>query len=432
MHPSANEPDRDGTTRGERLHAIREYGLTAGTLGSTAAQTVMVALLPVLLAEYAPSAVWIGFVIGAEGVFAVLVPYWIGHYSDALPAGLARHFGRRTFFLLLTAPLLALALGVAPFLEGYWSLAGISFVFFAALHGYLTPLWALMVDAVPDQRRGRVHGVRGALHAAGLGYGLVAGGLLFGLWPALPFLLAAALVLATTWLTYRAAPSTARDRELPEEPAGGGALRIWTELRERPAVRRLLLANALWSGAVDGIRPYVFLFAVTVLGITVAEASLVLVVLVAGLGLGAVAIGHLGDRYGRAWLLQAGSLVTGLAMLAGVVVRDVPGAVALLLASGVGAATLVALPYPLFAGIAGERSIGRYTGLYVLTLGLGRIMAPLIVGAGIDLGARLYPATHGYPLMWPVAGSLALAGSAMLRRSIAAARQERGRSGARL
>src|SRR5690606_1349821 len=159
------------------------------------------------------------------------------------PAGLARHFGRRTFFLLLTAPLLALALGVAPFLEGYWSLAGISFVFFAALHGYLPPLWALMVDAVPDQLRGRVPAVRGGLHAAGLGYGLVAGGLLFGLWPALPFLLAAALVLATTWLTCRAAPSTARDRELPEEPAGGGALRIWTELRERPAVRRLLLAN---------------------------------------------------------------------------------------------------------------------------------------------------------------------------------------------
>src|SRR5690606_11128971 len=170
-------------------------------------------------------------------------------------------------------------------------------------------------------------------------------------------------------------------------------------LRKQPAVRRLLLANALWSGAVDESRPYVFLFAVTVLGITVAQASLVLEVLVAGLSNGAVAIGHLGDRYGRAWLLQSGSLVTGLAMMAGIAVRDVPGALLLLLASGVGAATLVALPYPLFAGIAGERSIGRYTGLYVLTLSLGRIIAPLVVGAGIDLGARLYPATQVYPLM---------------------------------
>lgn len=35
---------------------IREYGLTAGTLGSTAAQTLMVVLLPVLLYRYTSSA----------------------------------------------------------------------------------------------------------------------------------------------------------------------------------------------------------------------------------------------------------------------------------------------------------------------------------------------------------------------------------------
>ncbi|HEY8470711.1 MAG TPA: MFS transporter [Longimicrobiales bacterium] len=425
MDSSATEPERNRVERpGGRWRVVREYGLTAGTLGSTAGQTVMVALLPVLLARYAPSALWIGFAVGAEGAFALLVPYWIGHFSDALPPALARRFGRRTFFLLIMAPLMALALCAAPFLEGYWPLAGVSFVFFAALHGYLTPLWALMVDAVPDERRGRVHGVRGALHALGLGYGLVAGGLLFGLWEPLPFLLAAALVLATTWLTYGAAPPTARDRELPEEPDRSSVVRIWRELRERPAVRRLLAANALWTGAVDGIRPYVFLFAVTVLGISVAEASLVLVVLVAGLGVGAVAIGHLGDRYGRAWLLQAGSLLTGLAMLAGVAVREVPAALLLLLASGVGAATLIALPYPLFAGFAGDRAIGRYTGLYILMMGLGRVVAPVLVGAGIDLGARLYPETQGYPLMWPIAGVLALAGSLVLRSSILAARRE--------
>lgn len=81
-----------------RYRIFREYGLTAGTLGSSAGQTVMVALLPVLLAEYAPSAVWIGFAIGGEGIFALLVPYWIGALSDHLPARLARRFGRRTLF----------------------------------------------------------------------------------------------------------------------------------------------------------------------------------------------------------------------------------------------------------------------------------------------------------------------------------------------
>jgi MFS family permease len=402
---------------------LREYGITAGTLGSTAGQTIMVALLPVLLAEYAPSAIWIGFAIGGEGIFALLVPYWIGALSDLLPARLARRYGRRTLFLMLCAPLMAASLAVVPFVHGYWPLAGIAFVFFAIFHGYLTPLWALMVDTVPDERWGRVHGVRGALHAVGLGYGLVASGLLYALWRPAPFLVAALLVLATTALTVWAAPPPALvERSGGEsDPGAAEALTVWKELKDRPDVRRFLVANALWTGAVDGIRPYVFLFAAVVVGINTAETSLILLLLVAGIGIGSVMIGRMGDRYGRGRLLTVGALVTALAMGAGVAVRGVLGAVAILLVSGVGAAALIALPYPLFAELVGGRAIGRYTGLYILSLGLGRVVAPIAVGAAIDLSKPLFPAEQGYPMMWPIAGLMALLGLLELRRALAAA-----------
>ncbi|HEX7050600.1 MAG TPA: MFS transporter [Longimicrobiales bacterium] len=403
-----------------RLRTLREYGITAGTLGSTAGQTVIVALLPVLLNEYAPSAIWIGFAIGGEGVFALLVPYWIGSLSDHLPARLAHRFGRRTFFLLATAPIMALALAVAPFLTGYWPLAAAAFVFFAAFHGYLTPLWALMVDAVPDERRGRVQGVRGAMHAGGLAFGLVAGGLLFALWPPLPFILSALLILATTGLTVVATPPPG-ELEAAAAPTSG-AWAVWKELGGRPDVRRLLLANALWTGAVDGIRPYVFLFAVIVLGIDTAETSLVLLLLVTGIGIGSVLLGRLGDRYGHARLLAGGALLTGIVMLSGVFVRELGGAVALLLTSGLGAAALIALPFPLFAGMVGRGAVGRYTGLYIVSLGIARIVAPVLVGAAIDLGARRFPELGGFPLMWPVAGIMALLGVAALHSAMRARR----------
>ena len=413
---------------------LREYGITAGTLGSTAGQTIMVALLPVLLATYTDSALWIGFAIGGEGIFALLVPYWAGTLSDLLPERLARRFGRRTLFLILTAPLMAGVLVAAPFFRGYWPLAGIAFAFFCLFHAYLTPLWALMVDTVPDERWGRVHGVRGALHAGGLAYGLVVAGLLYAVWAPLPFIVAAVLILITTGITIWAVPpqgavvragrpgergARASDRE--GGAAGVSSRTVWRELKDRPEIRWLLLANALWTGAVDGIRPYIFLFAQEVVGLNTAQTSVILVLLVGGIGIGSVVLGRVGDRYGRGRPLAFGALLTTIAMFFGVAIRGVGGALALLLVSGIGAAALIALPYPLFAEMVGGRAIGRYTGLYILSLGAGRILAPVAMGAAIDLAKPLFPGGDGYPIMWPVAGAMSALGLLALRVSLRAA-----------
>ena len=401
--------------------ALREYGMTAGTLGSTAGQTVMVALLPILLSRYTDSAALIGFAIGGEGIVAMMVPYWIGAWSDHLPQETALRYGRRTFFLLLSAPVLAASVATAPFIDGFWPLAGVALVFFIALHAYLAPLWALMVDEVPRGRRGRVQGVRGALHSVGLAFGLVAGGLLFALWEPLPFLAAGALILVTTGITYVAAPRSATPGH---EGDASDVLRVWRRLKGRPAVSWMLLANSLWSSGVDGIRPYIFLFTTVVLGINVAETSLLLMVIVAGLGIGAVVLGYMGDRFGHARLLTVGGGITGVAMLLGFWVRTVPSAVGLLLFAGLGAATLISLAYPLFASLIGDRGVGRDTGLYIVTMGFGRIVAPVVIGVAIDIGKTTMPELRGYPYMWPIAGALTLLGLLALARAMWHARRQ--------
>jgi MFS family permease len=401
---------------------IREYGLTAGTLGSTAGQTLMVVLLPVLLFRYTNSAVMIGLVIAGEGIMAIMVPYWIGAWSDHLPLSIARRYGRRTFFLLLAAPVMAAAMALAPFVDGFWNIGALALVFFMALHSYLAPLWALMIDEVPARRRGRVQGVRGALHSAGLAYGLVAAGLLYVIWEPLPFLTAAVLILATTGVTFVLAPRAAMHAYPPDRTE---LFRVWRRLSGRPAVGWMLLANSLWSAGVDGIRPYIFLFATVVLGISVAQTSLLLLVIVGGLGLGALVVGRIGDRIGHARMLGAGALITGVAMLLGFFVRDVPSAVALLLFSGLGAAALIALAYPLFASLAGDRGIGQDTGLFIMMSGVGRIASPILIGAAIDVGRVAVPDLMGYPLMWPIAGTFTLLGVLALARAMTHARRER-------
>jgi hypothetical protein len=53
----------------------KQYALTSGELGSAGGQTLIAALLPVLLAPHAPSTFLIGVVIASEGFFALTMPY---------------------------------------------------------------------------------------------------------------------------------------------------------------------------------------------------------------------------------------------------------------------------------------------------------------------------------------------------------------------
>jgi MFS family permease len=417
----------------------RQYLLTAGSLGASAGQVLVVALLPVMLAQDGASAFMIGFVIAAEGVFALAVPYPIGKVSDAAPDAVARRIGRRNALLLVTAPVMATALVTLPLLDGYWSRAAAAFVFFAALHAYRTPLWALTVESVPERRWGSVEGVRGAFHAGGVGFGLVGGGLLFAIWPPLPFIIAAALVIATTLATFIATPADSAEREPQHERAQEAAKAHHPQgfalLRERRDVRWFLIAHSLWTAAVDGIRPFIFLFASVVLGITIAESSLVLLVLLLGLAVGSIAIGRLGDRFGRGRVLGWCALVLGVAMSGGIFIRNVPLAIAVLIPVGITAAAFVALPYAHFSALAGDgdgdangNGVGRQTGLYNGAIGVAQIAAPLLVGGVLELGAPLFPELDGFPLMWPVVGALALASVLALRRSEAARGADDGAS----
>lgn len=411
----------------ERSRNAWQQVLTAGELGASAAQTAVVAVFPLLLRRYAASNFWIGFAVGGEGVFALLLPFWIGVLSDRMPSALAVRYGRRMLPLLVAAPIMALSVAAAPFAPTYWLMTGALFVFFAALHGYLTPLWTLMLDSVPDERRARVQGTRGVLRALGLAYGLVAAGLLYSIVPTTPFLVAAALIVITTALTWLAERKLGGDRE-PRERELSGVHDTWKQLRRNRGAVWLLVANALWNGAIDGIRPYVFLYASVVLGLTVAQTSLGLGTLIVGIGIGSVISGRIGDRLPRGRLLQIGTGVLvvafAIAMFIGTLVHNVLWAALALGAGGLGAAAILTIGYPYFAELVGEARQGEYTGLWVFSVGFGRIVAPMLVGLAIDFGGRLMPRVKGYPMMWAAASLMGLGGWIALGRAIrSAARQ---------
>lgn len=411
-----------GVGRGDRLSRVAEVGLPAAELGLLSGQTVVGALLPVLLSPHVASTFAIGAVLALEGMMALVMPYAVGAASDSLPRVLVGRFGRRGFMMLLSAPVMVLSLVLLPFRDGFWTLTGTALVFFVALHAFQTPFRTLVIESVPERRWGRVQGAQGALHAGGVAFGLVGGGLLYALWVPLPFVVAAVLIAATLVVTLWLSPGSDRRRGSSVPSAGGGGvvrqeLNFIRELLGRERVRWYLSGHVLWSAGSEGIRPFIFLFALTVIGIRMETAALVVGALLAGVAIGAVLIGWLGDRFGRVRVLQIGVVLAGVAMLPGVFVRSVPAAVAFLVPAGLGAASLMTLPYPIFAGLVQDLPVGRSTGVFNVFTGSARLGAPLLMGGAIDAGAVLFPEYDGYPVMWPVAGVVVLLGALAVRRA---------------
>ena len=427
-HPSVGVAETSATEEHSIAHNDRrhiwEQLLTTGELGAAAAQTTIVAVLPLVLRPYARSNFWIGFAVGGEGLFALSLPFWVGLVSDRMPPALARRFGRRTLPLLVAAPVMAIGIAAAPFARSYWLMAGAAFLVFAALHSYLTPLWALMLDSVPDERRAHVQGTRGVLRALGLAYGLVGAGLFFSVSPTMPFLVAAALVVVTTGVTWLADAKVGGDRS--SAYTAHTSVRVtWRELRRKSGAPWLLTANALWNAGIDGVRPYVFLYASVVMGLTVVQTSLGLGLLILGMAVGSLVLGRLGDSVPRGQLLQIGTailvLAFGVALFVGTYLRRTLWAAGALALGGFGAAAVVTVGYPYFAELVGEERQGQYTGLWVFSVGFGRIVSPMLVGVAIDLGARTMPRLDGYPFMWAAAVAFAIAGWFALWRAIRSA-----------
>lgn len=402
--------------------------LALPTFGLAFAISVLTTYGPVLLREVTDSTTAIGFAVGGEGIFALLLPLLVGSLSDRTRP---TRLGRRLPYALAAAPLVALPLAALPYAGSYGVMVALIFLFFVGYFVYYPPYRALYADLVPETHFGRAQGGQGFARGLGLGAALLGGGLLLSVWQPLPFVLAAAAVLATTAVLARDVrePPSTRGCCLPHGLRGtlATAVRLVRDHRE---IRAFVLANALWELSLVGLKTFIVLYVVEGLGQPVDVASAVIGVVAGAYLVAALAAGRLADRVGLYRLIRIALWVYGLGLVSGTFFATLPPLLAGLPVVALGGAVLMTLPYGLLMTMIPRGSEGAVTGLYGFSRRLGAVLGPILVGGAVDLAEPVFPATSGYAAMWlaigvPILLSLVFLPAMARRREVHRARPAR-------
>jgi MFS family permease len=390
------------------------WTLGLGAFGLAFSITTTAAYLPPLLHRFTSSGGLIGVVLGAEGVFALLLSPVIGPWSDSFHTPMGR---RRPFMLVALGPM-GFCLLLMPFMPNLWTTVVIVLSFFFAYYLYEPPYRGLYPDVLPPEVFGRSQGVQHIQRGIAIGIALVGGGLLFKAWRPAPFVLAAILTTCACGLVV----------VLVREDGGHGRVfegflayikRSWHIFWEDGDVRRFLLANSAWEGTFAAARTFVVLYIIDGLHESKVMSSAVLGAVAVGYVIAAIFAGRLGDRFGLARVIFFASFVYGGGFLVGgLAQRWHDWYFGLIIVVAIAGGTVMTLAWGLLYKLVAQEHRGAVSGLATTTKGIGLLVGAPVAGLAIDLARPYFQATDGYQILWPICGLPILAAIPLLPRLI--------------
>jgi MFS family permease len=352
---------------------------------------IMIPVLPFYALEFGASGTTLGFLFGAFAAAQFLcAPLW-GRLSDRI--------GRRRVMLMTIAgtALALLGLGFARSLLWLF-LARAAGGAFAANIGVAS---AYITDVTPEQERTRWMGMLGACFGVGFVLGPAIGGALAPYGYAVPMFAAAGLAGAN-WI--HAAFS------LPEPPAR--VLGLADEVRPAPAlrvplIRRLCIANFVFTLAVTQLETVFAIFMGKRFGYDAREVAVLLIAM--AVLMGAIQGGGmkaLAARWSERSLAIAGSLLLAVGFLALPQARSVALLLAPLALCAVGRAILQPALMSMVSLTAQASARGSVMGTFQASASLARVLGPLAAG-------WLYDRQLGAPFL--LAGALLLTVAVQVR-----------------
>jgi Na+/melibiose symporter-like transporter len=389
-----------------------------GFFGVSVIWGVYNAFVPIFLAnKFGLTAAFIGFFMTLDNIAALFIQPPVGAWSDRLRTPI----GRRLPFILVGAPITALAFGLIP-------LAAVLPLFVACTSTLLlsaalwrTPVVALMPDITPSEKRSQANGVINFMGGIGTIIALQTGGMLYKLSPSFPFWLGSVLVLLAALIVFlfikepkdyqRNSPAGEQSAEL--QPGMLDSLREVLNDKEKSGAR-LLFAIFFWFVGYSAVETFFTLYAQEHLGINAGDGATLLSVFPLLFVLFAIPSGFIAARIGRRvaisaglilvslilvlfYLLPADTLLTPLAPLPLVGIPLTEGgprmltlAGVILMLGGIGWAFVNINSLPMVVELTTAARLGTFTGLYYLFSTLSAIVGPNINGWAIQLTGNNY------------------------------------------
>lgn len=388
-----------------RLNYGKTFLLGFGFFGVSVIWGVYNAFVPIFLADkFGLAPALIGFFMTLDNIAALFIQPPVGAWSDKLRSPL----GRRIPFLLVGAPITAVAFGLIPLAAALPLFVACTSTLLLSAALWRTPVVALMPDITPSEFRSQANGIINFMGGIGTIVALQTGGLLYKMSPNFPFWLGTGLVLLTTLVVYFFIEEP-KEYETSEQQPGMFASLKEVIVNPDKSGLRILSAIFFWFLGFSAVETFFTLYAKNHLGLNEGDGATLLSVLPLFFVLSAIPSGYVAGKLGRKTTISIGlititiilillyitpaeALLVGIAPLPLVGIPLVEGGARMLtlagtflILSGIGWAFININSLPMIVDLTNAARIGTFTGLYYLFSTFSAIVGPNLNGWAVQL-----------------------------------------------
>jgi MFS family permease len=376
-----------------------------GFFGTSVLWSLYNTYVPLLLSQrFGLDSVAIGFFMSIDNIAALFIQPPVGAWSDRVRTKL----GRRLPFIMVGAPIAAIAFGLIPIAASLPVFVACTVTTILAMAFWRTPVVALMPDVTPSHLRSQANGIINFMGGVGMVLGTSIGGILVKQNQAFPFWFGSALVIlaAILVLIFVREPKVPVDEVKEEEP------NMWKSLKDlftgkHGDALRIFLAILFWFIAYNAIEAFLSLYGVNVLGLEQGDAGRLVTSVGATFLIFSIPAGFIGAKLGRRKTISIGLTIMILVLLA---IFFIPQSTLLiqhgtlpllgnfynltilLLLAGIGWSFININSLPMVVDLTSAAKIGTFTGLYYLFSTLAAILGPNLNGLIIKLAGGNYGA----------------------------------------